>query len=99
RTNIMIEAHPIDVPEGVASGPPADGGVVHAMADVVEMPVRALERRVVLVAGVALAIGDGATGEHAPAQGLVPAGDGVGLGDVRRIDVAVQLRILADVVA
>jgi hypothetical protein len=66
---------------------------------VVQVASRALEGGVVLVAGVALAVGDRAAGEHAAAEGLVATGDGVGVGNVGGGDGAVEVGVLADVVA
>jgi hypothetical protein len=65
---------------------------------VVEVPAGALEGGVVLVAGVAVAAGDGAAGEDPPAEGLVAAGDGVGVGDVAGADGAVEVRVLTNIV-
>jgi len=64
--SILIQAHPIDIPQQrISPRPSTDIGVVDAVSDVVEVAAarpaaaRALEGGVVLVAGVAVAVADG----------------------------------------
>ncbi|MGD9789514.1 MAG: hypothetical protein AB7Q00_05430 [Phycisphaerales bacterium] len=68
------------------------------MSDVVEGPLVADEGGIELVPRVAAAVADGVGAQEPAAEGLVAAGDGVGVGDVVALDLAIEVGVLANVV-